>query len=97
MSTLASAYPSMGSTDQATVDDASGANVLENRIYDALNLIKIAVPGTTCLLITPDLVQRFTEPLASISIFKKPASAYHVEITTNDMTTGTAVPKTAFI
>lgn len=56
MSTLASAYPSMGSTDQDIVDDASDANVLEARIYDALNLIKIAVPGTTCLLITPDLV-----------------------------------------
>jgi len=46
----------MGTTDQTVVDTAASANVLEDRIYNALNKIKITVPGTTCILISPDLV-----------------------------------------
>ena len=56
---------------------------------NALNKLKITVPGTTCVLMTPNLVQRFTESIGSISIFKKPSNAYQVEITAASPLDGT--------
>ena len=58
--------------------------------------LKITVPGTTCVLVGPDLVQRFLESVGSISIFKKPTSAYHVvfENTPTTVVQGQAVSLT---
>lgn len=70
--------------------------MLEDRMYDAINKLKIAVPGTSCILISPDLVSRFVESVGSISILKKPSNAYSVEITTVEVSTP-AVPKTQFV
>ena len=74
-------YSSLSLSEQGKVDAASDADILKDDIVNALAKLKIDITGTTCVLITPHLVQRFTESIASISIFKKPQNAYRVDIT----------------
>lgn len=80
---ISSAYTSMSTENQALINAVSEVVIGNDDMEDVVEDLTITIPGTSCLLIGPDLVSRFVELSGTILIFKKPTDVVYTNITMN--------------